>query len=354
MEDILEGDELLTFDQFERYSEIDGTEDPKTAYKEYLRKHRQAALERYFFRHKGEGWLQERYDPFRSEAIEKRLNEAVATRSTAFMERFNAGTFTELVLEDGDDLHVEGERSSDTKSRSFPASMKLPDRLQGALQKRASVVTLSNISPMVTRDELEQLLKACSDKFISLELSLPMRDKGNYRMGWACFEEAVDLMPIVTEVEEKILYGDKIYCSAQKSFSLQFRIASPAFSNPDRLRRDLEQSMSLAQALDKRHEVECPLIEPLSGLSEKMQLDIVILYLRQVHFVCYYSAISAQGPNDLVRLAGDLYIRPVSTEGHLDENLDSFDQSISDLEETLIHSFSPVSEDSYALSLYLF
>jgi hypothetical protein len=56
LEDVLDGDELLPSDQFSRYAEVEGNADPTVAYKEYLKKHRQAVLGRYFSRHKGEGW----------------------------------------------------------------------------------------------------------------------------------------------------------------------------------------------------------------------------------------------------------------------------------------------------------
>jgi hypothetical protein len=266
------------------------------------------------------------------------------------VERLNAGSLDEISLEDGEDLHVEGERSVEgaAKTRSFPASMSLPTRLQGALQKRQSLITLSNISPMVTREELEEILRGCSDNFVALELGLPMSDKGNYRMGWATFEESADLMPIVTGIEEKIMHGDKIYCSAQKSFSLQFKIARPAFSSESRIAKDLEQAKLLMAALDKYWGIEHALLESISGRPELLQLDSIVLYLRQVHYICYYSGVSAQGPNDLVRLAGDLYLRSSpQTETNPAEGLESFDQSISDLQDNLTTSYDPISEDTY-------
>lgn len=56
LEDVLETDELLSQDAFARYAWDPEVPQGESAYPDYLRRHRRAALERYFARHKGEGW----------------------------------------------------------------------------------------------------------------------------------------------------------------------------------------------------------------------------------------------------------------------------------------------------------
>jgi hypothetical protein len=288
--------------------------------------------------------LKEQYDPFRVESISQAVRNVTAGRAREFREAIDSGIFEELCLEDSEDLRVEGEKNGET-TRSFPASMKLPSRLQGCIAKRGNVITLSNISPHVSRDELETMLRECSSSFVSLELALPVSEKSNYRLGWATFTDGTELGPIVATIEEKIMHGDKVYSSAQKSFSLQIKIADPSFSHPDRIVKDWSLAKNMMEALDKRNGIETSL--NLEGNSEKSQLDLIITYLRQVHFVCYYSGVTAQGPNELATIAGDIFVRSAQGDAPLSgEALETHDLLIADLTERISHAYQQETEDS--------
>lgn len=82
-----------------------------------------------------------------------------------------------------------------------------------------------------------------------------------------------------------------------------------------------------------------------------MQLDLILVYLRRVHFVCYYGGVVAQGANDLTRLAGDLYVRsPGGAEAGITTNvaeaeLEHFDRLMADLIDRVSFKGEPITED---------
>lgn len=54
---MFESAELLHPDQFARYAEMDG-KGSEDAYRSYVRRHRRAALERFFAQHKDDAWYE--------------------------------------------------------------------------------------------------------------------------------------------------------------------------------------------------------------------------------------------------------------------------------------------------------
>lgn len=291
--------------------------------------------------------FKERYDPFSAEMALNKIKEEAQARAKSFVELAESGALKDLALDDGQDLRVEGEKVSIDGMRSYPASMGLPDRLRAAAAKKPNMITLSNISPQISQEELERMLRECTADFVAVETSLPVPEKGNYRMGWAIFQEKTDLAPIVTAIEEKIMHGDKIYCSAQKSFALQIKIVGHALTGEERIRKDLALAKDLRQALEGLFGIEqSPSEQLLSSMSEKGQLDLLILYLRRVFFLCFYSGVVGASYQDLCRLAGDLCVRSddATVGGDVDGEL--FEEALSDLKNRLTGSHEPFSEDA--------
>lgn len=385
LEDVYDTDELLSVDQFRRHHQESGN----ISWEEYVRNHRRAALERFFARHKGEAWIGERYDPFRGPVIEGAAKEACNGRALRFKNFLEEGKFDSLALIDGPDLEG-GDTSTSNNAgtapggenhllvRSFPAAMRLPERLSDTIDRtRLPTITLSNISPALTREALEEMLRSCANnnggsQLLSLELSEPIPEKANYRLGWATWAEGTELGPIVTAIEE---YApptgpggsvDKIYCSASKTFSWQIRVAE---GNGQRLERDLEQASALISRLDELRGLEqvgiLTACRERSNGDTQRYLDMLLIYLRHVHYVCYYSAAAGTGPHDLARQAGDLVIRRQVEEGTGTSTIDStastsspatsggtpipatdFDQAVADLQERLTVQYEPFTEDA--------
>lgn len=386
LEDVYDTDELLSVDQFRRYHQ----EGSSISWEEYVRNHRRAALERFFARHKGEAWIGERYDPFRGPVIESAAKEACNERALRFKGLLEEGKFDSLVLVDGPDLEggdasststnagtASGGDSSPLSVRNFPAAMRLPERLSNTIDRtRLPTITLSNISPALTRETLEEMLRSCASnnsgsQLLSLELSEPIPEKANYRLGWTTWAEGTELGPIVTAIEDYVPPTgpggsvDKIYCSASKTFSWQIRVSE---GHGQRLERDLEQASTLANRLDGLRGVEQTGIlnacrERSNGDNQRF-LDMILIYLRHVHYVCYYSAAAGTGPHDLARQAGDLVIRCQVEEDTGASTVDSnagtsssatsgipspatdFDHAIADLQERLTVQYEPFTEDA--------
>lgn len=271
LEDVYESDELISAEQFSRYTDV-ASSAGVSSYAQYVTNHRRAALIRFFQSHKNDAWLLEQFEAFKGPKYMQSANEKTITRSMRFKSAMEGGSFEEISLEDGEDLNVTAEAEAKvlggSSSRSFPVSMKLPDRLAPLLHRRGNVLSLSNIPPAVSAEELEAILKDASEnKLIELELSAPMPEKTFYRLGWATFEDGLDLNPIVARVEDRIIHGDKIYCSTQKYFSLQIKIAPSFHSTPDRITKDLQHARRLVTILNNAHSVDNWIIEAIGSFS---------------------------------------------------------------------------------------
>lgn len=101
----------------------------------------------------------------------------------------------------------------------------------------------------------------------------------------------------------------------QRTFSWHLRLADVSHSAPRRIPVDAASARRLVEAFDEAAGVVSWLFDASSGgpaaaaSTAEHALDLAVLYLRRVHYVCYYSATAAQSPHDLVRLAGDLVLR---------------------------------------------
>ena len=188
------------------------------AYRDYVKRHRRMALERFFSQHKQESWFTERYDPFRSRAFQEKQLAAVAQRLAAFQEDLSKGVFEGISLEDGTDLEMgtsAGSPNGSYLTRSFPASMRLPERLRGGLCVKGShMIALSNIAPSVSLQKLEETLQVCSGgKLRAVELSEPIAEKGLYRLAWAELEPDCELSTVASSIEERSVPKDPLLIS---------------------------------------------------------------------------------------------------------------------------------------------
>lgn len=400
LEDALDQDELLTPEQLARYpqaevlsSPTESTESNPNPYAAYVHRHRRLALERFFQRHKEEGWLTERYGPFQYESYWLAMKKASQLRASSFMEELAAGAFDSLRLEDGADLMVTGGGGIETGSsgsglpgatspvssslRLFPISMRLPERISPALvtSPGTTTIALSNISPAMTTSEVENLVRECAGKrFVALEIAEPMVDKNNYRLGWLTVSASTTtannegddgetgVTAIVAAIEERTLHGDKIYCSAQRCFTRQIRLVDALHSRPDRMSRDCQLAAELVSKLNTRDGIQVDLSKVLTGKPEQQQLDLLCLYLRRVFFVCFYGTVVGAGLVDLIKTGGDFCVRRELVENEAEtslegvnqtqagsadnDNLEEFERRLADLQDRLTGSYEPFKEDT--------
>lgn len=180
-----------------------------------------------------------------------------------------------------------------------------------------------------------------------------MPDKEFYRLGWAIFEEGSDVSSIASTIEGRTINDEKVYCVPQKSFALQIKVADLGLGGGEgRIASLLEAARKLVSALDGRSGLDSWLF-PLIGEKDKIyQLDLAIVYLRQVHFCCLMTGAIFAGPLDLSRAAGDLYLRtatsaspePVEPDAAVEGPLE---ESLQDLLDRIAFQCDPITEDAY-------
>lgn len=120
-----------------------------------------------------------------------------------------------------------------------------------------------------------------------------------------------------------------------------------AFADEERVGKDLALAKDLLRGLGASAGITSPLSdELLSTLNEREQLDLILLYLRRVFFLCYYSGVCGASYQDLCRLTGDICVRSNDATAGGEVDFELFEQSIADLKTRLITSYEPFSEDS--------
>lgn len=119
------------------------------------------------------------------------------------------------------------------------------------------------------------------------------------------------------------------------------------FAAEDRVSKDLTLAKDLMRGLEAFSSITSPLSdELLSTLNDREQLDLILLYLRRVFFLCYYSGVSGASYQDLCRLTGDICVRSNDATAGGDVDFELFEESIADLKTRLTTAYEPFSEDS--------
>lgn len=124
------------------------------------------------------------------------------------------------------------------------------------------------------------------------------------------------------DVEEalKVLSGDAALGAASlRPASLQARqtlealVVPPVMSQPERLGEDLALSAQVVRKLDTLMLIPQEITEAMLGAeaaSVEAKLDLQVLYLRRVHYFCYYAASWCEDEWELMRRCGPAVLRP--------------------------------------------
>eukprot|EP00924_Labyrinthula_sp_SR-Ha-C_P006948 maker-scaffold_8-snap-gene-5.4-mRNA-1 protein AED:0.00 eAED:0.00 QI:178/1/1/1/1/1/3/132/544 len=216
---------------------------------------------------------------------------------------------------------------------------------------RDLVVFVPKISLKLSKESFSSAVKEIvPNAEISFLFSNPVHSKREMldRSCWLVFGNAEDRQELL-EKRDIFLQG-KIEFIPQKLF--YNKLTHILFAQPSRIKKDLENSLKLAKLLDEKYLSEGDGIESVlqrddtktffatfeenAGKLRTAKLDIVLLYLRRIYYVCYYAGRKYSDEGDLLHLAVLPRLRPKFDENTIVTDYESYERGFDKIYENLV------------------
>lgn len=173
---------------------------------------------------------------------------------------------------------------------------------------------IKTIPPQCTRNELMNTLTGIeSGNVVKLQLSEPNPSKNFHRIGWVTYSSIEAAKEALQKLSGSKLdsFELNLIIHKEKPGERKAKITPALASQTERIQHDLIQARKLVALLDKEKDIENDIFtdENLKDYSEEQTLDLMIYYLRKVHFYCYYSAEEFSSWDNLVLKCGEIYLR---------------------------------------------
>lgn len=334
--DALLTDTLLTKDDFLRIAKPTDS-DLDAAYIEYAKEHQRSFLIRFYKLHGQDPWLKALYQPasmYSSDGniknrvewfVEKclRRKEEVVLESSSHIELISESRVTSGTGQS------DGVRMLQT-SKQMPSALTVPtlhDISNSESEGKLRQLYINNIPPNASSTDLLSLIKETVPTAVSLVLSNPVPSRGFCRSGWLSVVDST--MGDYSCPEVRILDGLS-FASSTLSFypkdpHRRIKLVSGKFGEPERVKRDLLISRELITSMNVSRGIAFDMSEFESISEERLRLDLQIMFLRIVHWVCYYSAYEAACAEELTRHCGDIVLRDHQIDA---DDLTVFDKKI--------------------------
>ncbi|PIA18865.1 hypothetical protein COEREDRAFT_69433 [Coemansia reversa NRRL 1564] len=286
-------------------------------YEEYRRKALQRLYTQFFNAHKDDDWFSERFDPVRRKEYTAELSGRKAENLKQFMADLEAGKLDNHTLT----ATTEQVMQHEVNRRDQSSSSRLGDDSGEDDNAVAHTLFIRTMPPSVPRSTLEEELKK-QPGFKYLALSEPRQDKQYHRFGWVRFEDGTDMEKVQSNLGNVNIDQFQFHFSPHsKSSSAGMRLAPDVSSSEERIRMDLKLVREAVKSLDERADPE-PTEE--SGAIEeepkdegphisldaaRRELDLLLEYLRRVHYYCYYCGHTADNAEDFARRCARVHLR---------------------------------------------
>eukprot|EP01083_Nonionella_stella_P120745 362097_1 len=157
-------------------------------------------------------------------------------------------------------------------------------------------IFIQGIPLHIQREKILTPFEKCTG-FEKLILSDPIRNSRKVRYGWVTFNNQENCRKALHDVTEGGLNGHQL--TGQYFMNLLPKQKSkrrPKFSPPEslyphRVMKDIKQTYDCCKKFDQEAGIKnSPLLNEklLSNVSEMQRLNVLLLYLRRIHFLCYY------------------------------------------------------------------
>ncbi|KAI9467771.1 arsenite-resistance protein 2-domain-containing protein [Coemansia mojavensis] len=301
-------------------------EEIRDRYEAYRREKLQQLYTQFFNAHKEDDWFAERFEPERRKAYTKLLAERKAENLREFMADLQAGAFdrlthtatTEQVM-----LHEVNRRDQSGANRLGSDD----DDEDSAITHTLFIRT---VPPSVPRAVLEEKLKDLPG-YRYLALSEPRQDKQYQRFGWVRFEDGTDMEKTLESLGDINIDQFQFHFSRHTNSSVVgMRLTPDVVSSEERIRLDLKlvrEAVSAAMDGDApadhgedtaMGDADADAGRPADGAdgeprlpldAARRELDLLLEYLRRVHYYCYYCGHTADNAEDFARRCAKLHLR---------------------------------------------
>lgn len=185
--------------------------------------------------------------------------------------------------------------------------------------KPTRVLFIKSVPPNIQRAQIIELCQKMPG-FLRLELSEPNPAKKFHRVGWVTYDESTNINEAFQALNNVKIDTFEFHFGIFRTSGTKNLKIPPVSSTEDRAKKDLFLIKKLATLFDKEKGLESSLThlripENPSGPTEvKKALDLMIVYLRQVHYFDYYSALEFETEDALARKCGGFPIRTRSND----------------------------------------
>ncbi|XP_049852222.1 serrate RNA effector molecule homolog isoform X1 [Schistocerca gregaria] len=185
---------------------------------------------------------------------------------------------------------------------------------------------IKQIPPTCSREELENLLsQVTTGKMKRLLMSDVNFTKNFTHIAWVTYTTPEAASEAFLKYQGYKLTDYEVQLSEHKPRASDRKTKITPFlaSKPERLEHDLNQAKKLCLMLDGEKSIETWFSKEenaalLENRTVEQQLDLMILYLRRVHWFCYYSGEEFHSFDSMIMRAGELYLR--GTENYHSKN----------------------------------
>lgn len=267
-------------------------------YKRYKDLYLRVQRRLFFDTHKSEEWFIEKYHPDVKAEQWKESTLLVESRHEIFFMAYLDGRLAGFSL-DADE--------SETQYRSALETVQLlcPDK---------PTLIIKSIHPTIKRSQIWRLASSL-DGFEELVLGEPSPYRKFSRTGWIVFNKnSSSLVEQLNALQGVTVGGHELQYSLYRP-TKDFGIKSSNEYN-QRIRIDLKMARHLVRRLDKSRGLENKNLLLDSKTNEndeekemRLELDMLILYLRTVHSMCYYCGIFTESFLEMTRECGILHAR---------------------------------------------
>ncbi|KAJ2665787.1 hypothetical protein IW148_001546 [Coemansia sp. RSA 1199] len=326
-------------------------------YEEYRREALQRLYTQFFSAHKDDDWFSERFEPGRRKEYMQKLCERKTENLREFMADLQAGSFDNLTQTATTEQVMQHEVNRRDQSGS--------SRLGGDEEEDSAIahtLFIRTVPPSVSRTALEDKLKDLAG-YQYLAMSEPRQDKQYHRFGWVRFDDGTDMEKTLESLGDINIDQFQFHFSRHTNSSVAgMRLAPDVASTEERMRHDLDLVRAAVKGLDERTDSET--FQSLAVLQKKArelstaadeltlgdddsgapaeqgedtvmgsdrptddasranddenrlsvagvrrELDLLLEYLRRVHYFCYYCGHTADNTEDFARRCAKQHLR---------------------------------------------
>lgn len=314
------GTPLWSFRQFvlsKPAAEVDSVAPAKVVeqYKSYEAKHQKDSMERYWNAHSGHGILRDRFHPSHLRRVSDQRLQRVRKASANFLQKLNTGGFHKLALakdiqtlKDAEavapGLALANVTEAEVLASLSPIDVKMP-------------LIIEQVPPVLSVWDLHDRLSHITGWE---DISLEATEFGSaMRTAYVRFSSDADLAGALAQLKDGLKIKDvSLKVRGALIEETPNRVLQVPSSASNALRMSADQAlaaelimiMEAAVGIDKMESEKAMASMHAASMDGEQHstapglLDLYVLYLRHVHYCCFYRGVWCFSPWDLARLSG--------------------------------------------------